>query len=113
MDYHASKGITGSLLPNPDCIPGSTFYSPLASLGLFDITDDRSLSAFYFFPKQLSPHRSILLPGAAKPPRVLTPEDLEVTRRGGRGRGGGDRGRGGGRGQRNIYMYEGGAREVR
>jgi len=41
----------------------------------------------YFFPKQLSPHRSILLPGVKRPPRTLSSADLETTRHGGRGRG--------------------------
>ncbi|KAG2339841.1 hypothetical protein BDR05DRAFT_566872 [Suillus weaverae] len=67
-------------------------------MNLQDIKNDRSLSALYFFPKQLSPHRSMFLPGVAKPARQLTGEDL--ARRGrGHGRGGGmdrgGRGRGG------------------
>ncbi|KAG1791534.1 exoribonuclease 2 [Suillus plorans] len=62
-----------------------------------NIKNDRCLSALYFFPKQLSPHRSMFLPGY-KPARQLTGEDL--ARRGrGHGRGGGmdrgGRGRGG------------------
>ncbi|KAF9247120.1 exoribonuclease 2 [Melanogaster broomeanus] len=93
-----SKGISGTALPNPDCIPGSTFYSPLTSVDLFDIKNDRSLSALYFFPKQLTPHRSMLLPGVRKPTRQLTADDLDPrSRRGGRPRGGMDRG-GNGRG---------------
>jgi hypothetical protein len=55
----------------------------------------------YFFPKQLTPHRSVLLPGIKRPLRVLSPNDLEVTRQGGRGRGRGgwdNRGRGRGNG---------------
>jgi len=94
-----SKGISGSALPNPDCIPGSTFYSPLTSIGLSDIKNDRSLSALYYFPKQLIPHRSMLLTGVRKPPQQLTSEDLDYrTRRGGRGGRGGGPDRGGGRG---------------
>ncbi|KIK92362.1 hypothetical protein PAXRUDRAFT_579216 [Paxillus rubicundulus Ve08.2h10] len=99
MPIKDSKGVSGSALPNPDCIPGSTFYSPLASVDLLDIKNDRSLSVLYFFPKQLTPHRSMLLPGVRSAPRQLTAEDLDSrSRRGGRnGRGGMDRG-GGGRG---------------
>jgi 5'-3' exoribonuclease 2 len=98
MPTNLSKGISGSVLPNPDCLPGSTYYSPLTSMNLPDIKNDRSLSALYFFPKQLSPHRSMFLPGVTKPARQLTGEDL--ARRGrGHGRGGGmdrgGRGRGG------------------
>ena len=100
-----SKGMSGSLLPNPDCIPDSTFFSPLTTQDLPDIKNDRSLSAFYFFPKQLTPHRSILLPGVRRPKPILSASDLEHSRRGGEGRGRGgthhqDRGirRGGGDG---------------
>ncbi|TFY77629.1 hypothetical protein EWM64_g6384, partial [Hericium alpestre] len=87
LDVKASKGMSGSVLPNPDYqIPGSTYYSPLPNLP--DIKNDRTLSALYLFPKQLTPHRSVLLPGVRRPPRSLTADDLERTRRGGRGRGG-------------------------
>ena len=85
------------MLPNPACLPGSTYESPLTSVGLPDIRNDRALSALYFYPKQLTPHRSVLLPGVRRPSRILSSEDLELSRaggsRGGRGRG---RGRGGG-----------------
>jgi len=104
IDPKLSKGLNGSALPNPDCIPGSTYYSPLATQD--DIRNDRSLTALYFFPKQLTPHRSILLPGVKRPNRQLSWADTStaqryVDRNGGRGRGGYDQrggGRGGGRG---------------
>ena len=94
--------MSGNVLPDPDCIPGSTYYCPLTSQGLSDIKNDRSLSMLYFFPKQLTPHRSALLPGTRRPARILSPNDLEITRQGGRGRGRGgwdargSRGRGNG-----------------
>ncbi|KAF8268270.1 XRN 5'-3' exonuclease N-terminus-domain-containing protein [Lactarius quietus] len=91
IDVEASRGISGSIIPDPDCIPGSTYYSPLVEQGQDDIKHDRSLSAVYLFPKQLTPHRSILLPSVRRPPRVLSPEDL----RGGANRRGGGGGRGG------------------
>ena len=84
--------IHGSLLPNPDCLPGSTYYCPLTSVGLPDIKSDRSLSALYLFPQQLTPHRSILLPGVRRPAPILTENDREGARRhhlGGGGRRGG------------------------
>ncbi|KAG2056248.1 hypothetical protein BDR06DRAFT_297837 [Suillus hirtellus] len=107
MPTNLSKGISGSVLPNPDCLPGSTYYSPLSFTNLEDIKNDRCLSAVYFFPKQLSPHRSIFLPGVIKPARQLTGEDL--ARRGrGYGRGGGmDRG-GRGRGGHQNGSYNNG-----
>ncbi|KAI9448245.1 exoribonuclease 2 [Lactarius indigo] len=97
IDVEASRGISGSVFPDPDCIPGSTYYSPLVEQGQDDIKLDRSLSAIYLFPKQLSPHRSILLPLVRRPPRVLSAEDL-------RG-GGGRRGGGGGRGSYGNHSY--------
>ncbi|CAL1701633.1 unnamed protein product [Somion occarium] len=105
INVKLSKGLNGSLLPNPDCLPGSTFYSPLTSVDLPDINHDRSLSALYFFPKQITPHRSVLLPGVRRPRPILTEDDRENARRGGRGRGrggppGSDRGR-------NGYSYGG------
>ncbi|THH33760.1 hypothetical protein EUX98_g365 [Antrodiella citrinella] len=63
-----------------------------------DKENDRSLSALYFFPKQLTPHRSVLLPGIVRNKPVLTDADREGARRGGRGRGRGgydNRNRGG------------------
>ncbi|KAK0499879.1 XRN 5'-3' exonuclease N-terminus-domain-containing protein [Armillaria luteobubalina] len=98
IDISLSKGISGNVLPNPECLPGSTFYNPLTSQDLPDIRNDRSLSVIYFFPKQISPHRSVMLPGVKKGPRVLQAHDLEITRSGGRGRGRGGWDRGGGRG---------------
>ncbi|KAG6833818.1 hypothetical protein H0H87_011752 [Tephrocybe sp. NHM501043] len=92
IDPRLSGGISGSVSRNPDCIPGSTYYCPFEMDGLPDIQNDRSLSAVYFFPKQLTPHRSVMLPGVKKTARILTSADLEITRNGGRGRG---RGRGG------------------
>ena len=107
IDVRLSKGISGSVLPNPDCIPGSTYYSPLPQPELPDIKNDRSLSVLYYFPKQLKPHRSELLPGARKPPRQLSAADLEVARNGGRGRGRGppDAANGGGRNSWNNGGY--------
>ncbi|KAH7888010.1 exoribonuclease 2 [Phlebopus sp. FC_14] len=108
MPIKDSKGISGSVLPNPECIPGSTLYSPLTSVDQFDIRNDRSLSALYFFPKQLTPHRSMLLPGARKAPRQLTAEDTDPRARRGGGRmerGGGGWGRSPGRGGPHIPAY--------
>ncbi|KAF7331863.1 5'-3' exoribonuclease [Mycena kentingensis (nom. inval.)] len=104
LDTKLTAGISGSVSPNPDCLPGSTYYSVLPNL-MPDVKNDQSLSVFYFFPKQTQPHRSALLPGARKPRGMLSPSDLETVRRGGRGRGRGggfhsgrsDRGGGGAR----------------
>ncbi|KAJ3806920.1 exoribonuclease 2 [Lentinula aff. lateritia] len=95
IDHNLTKGVSGSVLPNPECLPGSTYLTPLVEQNLPDIKNDRSISVFYFFPKQLTPHRSVLLPGVTRSPRILSANDLEHARNGGRsrGRGGGyDRG---------------------
>ncbi|OJA12735.1 hypothetical protein AZE42_05793 [Rhizopogon vesiculosus] len=111
LPTNLSKGISGSVLPNPDCLPGSTYSSPLTCMNLEDIKNDRSLSALYFFPKQLSPHRSMFLPGVKKPARQLTGEDL--ARRGrGNGRGGMDRGGGRGRVSDAVRSVPAGFRRV-
>ncbi|KAJ8523017.1 hypothetical protein ONZ45_g526 [Pleurotus djamor] len=78
IDSSLSSGIDGSVLPNPDCLPGSTYYSPLPTQNLPDIKNDRSLSVLYFFPKQLTPHRSVLLPEVVVEDEV---EDSNVVER--------------------------------
>ena len=98
-----SRGITGFVRRDPDCVPTSTYPSPLTSIGLQDLINDRSISALYEFPPQSTPHRSVLLKGVKKPDRILTEEDREMTRRGGRG-GRGGRGRGG-RGSYNHHSH--------
>ncbi|KAI0309655.1 XRN 5'-3' exonuclease N-terminus-domain-containing protein [Amylostereum chailletii] len=85
LDPKLSRGISGSILAYPDFIPGSTYPSPLSKEGFEDIRSDRSLCALYFFPKQIVPHRSELLPGVRRPPRTLLASDVHR----GRGRGGG------------------------
>ncbi|KAG6868464.1 hypothetical protein C0993_002439 [Termitomyces sp. T159_Od127] len=69
IDPRRSGGINGTVSRNPDCIPGSTYYCPFEMNGLLDIQNDRSLSARYFFPKQITPHRS---------PTLKTPETVAV-----------------------------------
>ncbi|KAL0949870.1 hypothetical protein HGRIS_009904 [Hohenbuehelia grisea] len=110
IDVKLSKGLNGSVLPNPDCIPGSTYYCPLPTQDLPDIKNDQSLSVLYFFPKQLQPHSSILLPGVKKPARVLSQQDLDTARHG-RGRGRGAAFHGGGGGGRGQWNYSGGGRD--
>ncbi|KAJ6516158.1 XRN 5'-3' exonuclease N-terminus-domain-containing protein [Mycena sanguinolenta] len=105
LDVKLSAGISGSVSRDPTCIPGSTYYSPLSEKP--DIRNDKSLSVIYYFPKQVTPHRSVLLKGVTKPRRILNPGDLETVRRGGRGRGGGRGGHHGGsdRGGRNDPFH--------
>ncbi|BGO90993.1 hypothetical protein NBRC10512_002249 [Rhodotorula toruloides] len=74
-----SKGIAGAVLPD-DTVPGTTFDSPLPSMP--DIVNDESISAYFFFPPQTQPHRSVLLPGAKLERSNLTPYDKDQVRRG-------------------------------
>lgn len=91
-----SKGLSGFLLPNPECMPGTPFPCPFSDVSMPDIKNDRSLSALYLFPEQITAHKSVLLPGVEVPPPVLSEEDRENVRQGGgRGRGRGRGGRGG------------------
>lgn len=129
LDTKRSKGIAGFVLPDPDCIPSSTFDSPLPSLP--DIYTDRSISASFSFPPQKTPHRSMLLPGVKKDRAILTQYDKDSVRRGAGGGGyesqgfhaqrqrdqGGpgfaktDRGGGGGRGGYNNGGNRGGGQQ--
>lgn len=86
LDTKRSKGVAGYVLPSATCVPGTTFDSPLPSLP--DINGDRSISAFYRFPIQKTPHRSFLLPGVVRERPVLTSHDKDTLRRGGNGGGG-------------------------
>ncbi|KAL7410956.1 XRN 5'-3' exonuclease N-terminus-domain-containing protein [Mrakia frigida] len=115
IDTRLSGGIAGFVLHDPACIPGSTYYSPLPTTNLGDVYDDHSLSVLYYFPEQLSPHRSVMLKGVNRAKRILNQQDLDRTRRGGndtRGRGGGGMGGpgmgGGGRGRGSPHSSYGG-----
>ncbi|CDZ98871.1 5-3 exoribonuclease 2 [Phaffia rhodozyma] len=83
-----SGGITGFVLADEACVPGSTFYTPLPSTELGDIYDDRSLSVWYYFPDQVSPHRSVLLKGLKMARKTLNQGDYDRIRRGGNDSGG-------------------------
>lgn len=87
--------MSGSVMADPTCVPGSTYLSPFVGNEMHDIHDDRSISALYFYPKQTKPHRSVLLPGVIRERPRLSQQDQENTRRGGRGRGYGHNGGGG------------------
>jgi 5'-3' exoribonuclease 2 len=84
LDTKRSARISGFVLPDSNCVPGSTYFSPLASQNLGDINNDRSVSVIYSYPKQLTPHRSVLLPGVQPGRPMLTPYERDVVRRGGK-----------------------------
>ena len=97
IDTTRTSKIAGLIAPDPSCVPGSTFYSPLPTQeGMDDIQNDRSISVHYDFPPQRVPHRSVLLRQVRLPRRRLNASDAEFVRRGSRGgaRGGGARGGG-------------------
>ncbi|CAE6409322.1 unnamed protein product [Rhizoctonia solani] len=97
LDTRLSRGISGTVLYDPACVPESSYPSPLTKVGLPDIVANRTLSAQFYYPRQITPHRSVLLPGVRLAPKVLGQADAEHVMRGGESRRGG-RGRGGGRG---------------
>ncbi|KAJ1595550.1 hypothetical protein NDA11_001888 [Ustilago hordei] len=92
-----TRGITGYVKPDPVCVPGSTFNSPLTSQNLQDIHNDCSISVLYDFPEQKTPHRSVLLKGLKPPKPTLSPAEIDWVKRGSpeRGRGKGRGGHGG------------------
>ncbi|KAG8901435.1 5'-3' exoribonuclease 2 [Tulasnella sp. 403] len=96
IDPAVGNGLAGKVLADPDQVPGATYSSPLTDVGLPDIPNDRSISVYYFFPKQLTPHRSVLLPGFQPPRKTLNNEDriFVLSGRDANPRGG-DRNRGG------------------
>lgn len=95
IDGKISRGVCGAVLADPKCIPGATFDTPLSETEDYaDITDNKSLSVRYYFPKLRSAHRSMLLPGVKVTTPILTEQDREQTRTGRRGGGQGNRGRG-------------------
>ncbi len=96
LDASLTGGISGFVEPDSSCVPGSTFTSPFEDVKKHDefgdIQSDRSISAFYYFPEQRTPHRSVLLKGLRMPPRKLNESDRIHARHGAaprRGRGGG------------------------
>ncbi|CAE7059562.1 unnamed protein product [Rhizoctonia solani] len=96
LDTRLSRGISGTVLYDPSCVPESSYPSPLTRVGLPDIVANRTLSAQFYYPRQITPHRSVLLPGVKLAPKILGQSDAEHVMRGGESRRG--RGRGGGRG---------------
>ncbi|CAG8544920.1 10050_t:CDS:10 [Acaulospora colombiana] len=85
-----SDKLIGFVARDPNCIPESTFYSPLPERNLPDIVNDRSLSVLFSLPKKAngSMHKSVLLKNAKLDPPVLGREDHDLIRNGrGRGRG--------------------------
>ena len=85
IDITFSQGLQGTIFPDENCIPNSTYMSPLAEMDLPDIQDDRSIFAAYNLPEQTVPHKSLLLPGYRPMRRVLTPDDVNAIHRGASG----------------------------
>ncbi|WFD35299.1 5'-3' exoribonuclease 2 [Malassezia cuniculi] len=111
IDTAKERSVAGLIEADPSCIPGSTFYSPLPNHPeLGDISGDRSVYAFFDFPPQRKPHRSVILSGLKVPTRRLNAADADFVRRGGRGgppRGRQGAGPGGWYGQRGSSSSQG------
>lgn len=87
LDPADTDGLAGYIkkdLVFPD--PGDTFPSPLPpNLSCPDIADLQVACFTYFVPyydRKNITHRAIILPGAERPPRVLTPEDINAVHSG-------------------------------
>ncbi|WRT69101.1 uncharacterized protein IL334_006085 [Kwoniella shivajii] len=98
IDPRKSDEMTGSVLPDTNCIPGSTLESPLPSIDECPDLDgdteaghsaNTSISVRYYFPRQAHPHRSIILPRYKPGPSRLNESDKDWVRRNGNGGGGG------------------------
>ncbi|WWC73058.1 uncharacterized protein I206_107023 [Kwoniella pini CBS 10737] len=101
LDPQQTEGTTGSILPDPKFIPGTTFETPIPGIDdCPDIENNESISVRYFFPRQAHPHRSVILSRFKPLPSRLTESDKDWVRRGGGGghhhRHGGPRHSGGG-----------------
>ncbi|KAI8979769.1 XRN 5'-3' exonuclease N-terminus-domain-containing protein [Mycotypha africana] len=50
LDPRLCDGLTGEIDKDGECVPRSTFYSPLSEFGLPDIRNDKSISVSYSLP---------------------------------------------------------------
>ncbi|WVQ81281.1 5'-3' exoribonuclease 2 [Cryptococcus sp. DSM 104549] len=99
IDTNLSHGMSGSVLADSNCVPASTFDTPIPSIPECpDLSPNDSLSVRYYFPRQAHPHRSILLRGYKPEQPRLSESDKDWVRRGGQGGGGRRHHHGGGGG---------------
>ena len=85
MKPELSQGLFGAVLPDKEVIlPGGPYPSPLKAQGLSDIQECRSLSVVYLMPSLPIGYvyKSVVLPGAKFPDRVLTSDDDYTIRTG-------------------------------
>ncbi|WVF65523.1 hypothetical protein IAT40_000251 [Kwoniella sp. CBS 6097] len=89
IDPVLSHGTTGLVRPDPDCVPESSFDTPLVSISEVwpSVSPNNSISVLYNFPAQAHPHRSIILRGYTPGQSRLTESDKDWVRRGGGGGG--------------------------
>lgn len=86
INGNLSSGVFGTVLPDPTCIPGSTLDTPIPEIPECpDLYDNRAISVQYWFPKQLKPHKSSLLPGVHPPRPTLDDYDKDRVRSSGGG----------------------------
>ncbi|KAI8985950.1 XRN 5'-3' exonuclease N-terminus-domain-containing protein [Pilobolus umbonatus] len=78
LDPILSDGLTGEIDKDPECIPRSTFRSPLPEFDLPDIANDKSISVTFTLPNlpEGFTFSSQLLKGV-KIGNVLAPEDIQ------------------------------------
>ncbi|RUS18536.1 hypothetical protein BC937DRAFT_88648 [Endogone sp. FLAS-F59071] len=80
-----SDRIIGMVSRDAECIPRSTFASPLPEFGLPDIANDKSLSVWYRLPEKDADYafKTTLLKGVKLDNKMLTWEDAQFIRSGG------------------------------
>ncbi|CCX04525.1 exoribonculease Dhp1 [Pyronema domesticum] len=87
ISMRTSEGLAGGVEKDPSFIPRSTLTFPLATGGMPDLDNDRTMSLFYDLPKTKNIHKSMLLRGVRLDPPTLNRGDIEMTRSRAEGRG--------------------------
>ncbi|KAJ2724499.1 5'-3' exoribonuclease 2 [Coemansia sp. Benny D115] len=86
LNPRLSDRMSGEVSADPNYVVSRTkFESPLHSVGLSDIDDDRTVSVTYHQPVLESPHASVLLAGLDYPIRILNDADYAFVASGSRG----------------------------
>ncbi|KAI7892621.1 XRN 5'-3' exonuclease N-terminus-domain-containing protein [Mucor mucedo] len=78
LDARLSDGLTGEIDKDPECIPRSTFRTPLPDFDLPDIANDKSISVSYFLPNTEGTQFSSQLLKGLKLDNSLGYEDIQL-----------------------------------
>ena len=75
-----SMGLSGLIQKDLDYLPFSGYPYPGEEGEMPDIDENKAISVMYDLPKTLGTHKSLVLPGAAFPPKQLNQKDIHTTR---------------------------------